>query len=181
MPAEHGCSFSHSGNEHGITADYQKGWETRLDLEEIFRAHQREVFVYFLRTVQSRQLSEDLAQETFLRAWSSALLFRGDSSVRTWLFAIARRVLADHFSSRGSKNVDQVQEETLKDPVHSRLEVEDVLRRLPLESREAIVLCDVLGFTPMEAARACGLTANAFRVRLHRARRRFREEYGNDG
>jgi RNA polymerase sigma-70 factor (ECF subfamily) len=169
-----------SGNEGGAASDYLKGWENILDLEEIFRAHQREIFVYFLRTVHSRQLSEDLAQETFLRACGSALLFRGDSSVRTWLFAIARRVLADHFRSKPTGTLDQIQGDPT-DPADNRLEVEDVLKRLPLESREAIVLCDVLGFTPSEAAQATGLTPNAFRVRLHRARRRFREAYGDEG
>jgi RNA polymerase sigma-70 factor (ECF subfamily) len=62
-----------------------------------------------------------------------------------------------------------------------RLEVEEALAALPLPYREAIALCDVLGLEPSEAAVATGLTANAFRVRLHRARRSFREVYGDEG
>lgn len=59
-----------------------------MDIEDVFRTHQREVFAYFLRLVPHRQDAEELTQETFLRACGAALRFRGDSSVRTWIFGI---------------------------------------------------------------------------------------------
>ena len=62
----------------------------------------------------------------------------------------------------------------------TRLDVERTLAALPIALREAIVLCDVVGLSPSEAADATGLTANAFRVRLHRARKQFREVYGDE-
>jgi len=40
-----------------------------MELEELFRAHQKEVYVYLLRVVGDEHLAEDLAQETFLRAF----------------------------------------------------------------------------------------------------------------
>lgn len=153
-----------------------------MELEDIFRAHQREIFMYLLRTVGDRQLAEDLAQDTFLRACGSAVLFRGEASPRTWLFSIARRALADHYRRRAP----EVLLESTTDvavPTHDSTEqiaVEQVLAALPLAHREAIVLCDILGFSPTEAAGLTGLTANAFRVRLHRARAQFREVYGDD-
>lgn len=137
--------------------------------------------MYFLRTIADRHLAEDLAQETFLRAWTSAFRFRGDSSIRTWLFAIARRVLADYYRGRvpeePAESLNGAQADA--DP-HTRLDVERALAALPVSAREAIVLCDVLGFSPSEAAEVIGQTANAFRVRLHRARRRFREVFSFD-
>lgn len=150
-----------------------------MDLEEIFRAHQREVYVYFLRTVGSRPLAEDLTQDTFLRAWDRMVTFRGDSSFRTWLFTVARNVMADSYrKTRRETLEDPPDRATHTDPT-SRIAVEEALDSLPVASREAIVLCDVLGFDPAAAANIVGLTANAFRVRLHRARRRFREAYGD--
>jgi RNA polymerase sigma-70 factor, ECF subfamily len=155
-----------------------------VELEDIFRAHQREIFMYLLRTVGDRRLAEDLAQDTFLRACGSAVLFRGEASPRTWLFSIARRALADHYRRRAPEVLlESGSEEPAAIATHDatqRIAVEQVLAALPLAHREAIVLCDVLGFSPAEAAGLTGLTANAYRVRLHRARAQFREVYGDD-
>ena len=153
----------------------------RMDLEEIFRAHQKEIYVYFLRTTGNRHRAEDLGQETFARACSAAVLFRGDSSVRTWLFSIARRVLVDDIRRRGPATVplDVDRPGSDADPGR-RLAIEQALRAIPISSREAITLCDVLGLSPAEAADITGLNPNAFRVRLHRARAQFREVYGDD-
>lgn len=151
-----------------------------MDLAELFRAHQKEVFVYFLRTLGNRDLADDLAQETFLRACGSALLYRGRASLRTWLFAIARRVLVDHFRRRAPEVLIDPPEGRQDPGRDERLDIEDALRRLPVAAREAIILCDVLEFTPQEAAQIIGGTANAFRVRLHRARQDFRRFYDHD-
>lgn len=153
-----------------------------MELEDIFRAHQREIFMYLYRTLGNRQLAEDLAQETFLRACSSALRFRGESSPRTWLFVIARRTLADHFRRRAPEVLlAEPADEAAIVPDHAqRLAVEEALATLPLLLREAVVLCDVLGFAPAEAAELAAVTPNAFRVRLHRARTMFREVYGDE-
>jgi RNA polymerase sigma-70 factor (ECF subfamily) len=152
-----------------------------MDLEEIFRLHQKEIYVYFLRTSGNRQLAEDLGQETFARACGGAVLFRGDSSVRTWLFAIARRVMVDHIRRRGQPTtvLDETTPGRSTDP-SDRVAIEYALQALSPSAREAIVLCDVLGLSPAEAADITGLNANAFRVRLHRARSAFREVYGDD-
>jgi RNA polymerase sigma-70 factor (ECF subfamily) len=151
-----------------------------LDLDEIFRAHQKEVFVYFLRTVGERVSAEDLAQETFIRACTSAVLFRGESSVRTWIFSIARRVLADHYRRKAPENLVEPPEVVVESDPDSRLDIERALNRLPMPWREAVVLCDALGLSPTDAAGITGVTANAFRVRLHRARQGFREVFGGD-
>ena len=150
-----------------------------VDLEMVFRAHQREIYVYFLRTLGDTAVAEDLAQDTFLRAWSAAVRFRGESSVRTWLFSIARRVLVDHFRKRRPT-------ETLDDDAvapeagFTSVDIEAVLSSLPPAHREAIVLSDVLGLSPTEAAEVVGVTPNALRVRLHRARTAFRQAYRDD-
>lgn len=152
-----------------------------MDLEEIFRSHQKEIYVYFLRLTGNPALAEDLGQETFARACSSAVVFRGDSSVRTWLFAIARRTFVDHLRRPGpaTEALDTTPVSSASDPT-DRVAIEQALASLPLSSRESIVLCDVLGLSPSEAARIVRVTPNAFRVRLHRARGQFREVYGDE-
>jgi RNA polymerase sigma-70 factor, ECF subfamily len=150
-----------------------------LDLEELFRRHQREVFAYFLRMVGDANNAEELTQETFVRACGAAFRFRGDSSVRTWLFGIGRRVLLE--ASRAGlfdrqTPFEEVHAVPTKDPpADERLYLEHVLSQLRPADREAIVMVDVLGFEPIEVAVLLRISPDAFRVRLHRARARFRE------
>lgn len=152
-----------------------------IDLEDIFRAHEREVFAYFLRLLGNRQDAEELAQETFVRACSASLRFRGDSSVRTWLFGIARRVFLETIRARGverpSEVLDEPSDATDGDP-DERLDLERALASLGDADREALVMVDVLDFEPIEVAGLLGISPETFRVRLHRARARLREAYG---
>lgn len=151
-----------------------------MELDDVFRAHQQAVFAYFLRVVGNRQDAEELAQETFVRACGAALRFRGDSSVRTWLFGIARRVLleasrAGLFERRAELPENRPSAE--RDP-DVRMDLERALASLGVADREALVMVDVLGFEPIDVARMAGITPETFRVRLHRARTRLREAYG---
>ena len=151
-----------------------------MELEDIFRAHQKEVYVYLLRVVGDAHLAEDLAQETFLRAFRAALTFRGDSSVRTWIFSIARRVLARHFERSRPEELGVDDDRMLEVDPGARLEISEALASLPFGPREAVVLCDVLGLTPSDAAEVAGTNANALRVRLHRGRALFRKLYADE-
>jgi RNA polymerase sigma-70 factor (ECF subfamily) len=75
-------------------------------------------------------------------------------------------------------------EETV-DPIavsDSRSAVLDALRELPPRARSAVVLTDLLGFTPAEAAEVLGITASTVRSLAARAREQLRHELGdNDG
>lgn len=152
-----------------------------MEIEDVFRAHQRAVFAYFLRVVGNRQDAEELTQETFVRACSAALRFRGDSSVRTWVFGIARRVLLEASRAGLFERPPELEDRhaSPEDDPDVRMDLERVLATLGVADREALVIVDVLGFAPSEAAGLVGISAETFRVRLHRARRRFREAYGD--
>lgn len=158
------------------------GWGGAVELEDAFRRHQRELYLYLLKVTGDRALAEDLAQDTFLRAFQGALTFRGDATLRTWLFAIARNVLISHQRRQRPVEAEWVTEPSpsasARDP-STAVGTYETLARLPLPAREALVLSDLLGFEPHEAAELVGVTANAFRVRLHRARTQFREIHGH--
>jgi RNA polymerase sigma-70 factor (ECF subfamily) len=152
-----------------------------MELEDVFRAHQRAVFAYFLRLVGDRHEAEELTQETFVRACGAAIRFRGDSSVKTWLFGIARRVLLEFVrAKRLEVNADPNLPERAGPPQHfdERLDLERAFQALSIADREVLMLVDVLGFEPAEAARAMRVEPGTLRVRLHRARARMREVYG---
>lgn len=127
-----------------------------------------------------RQDAEELTQETFLRACSAAKRYRGDASVRAWLFGIARRVLweaaragiFDRPQALADAPVDVIDHE-------ERLDVERAFASLDVIDREVLMLVDVLGFPPSQAARVVGITPDALRMRLHRARQHLRQRYGD--
>lgn len=122
--------------------------------------------------------ADDATQETFLAAWRSSSSFRGDSSARTWLFVIARRC-ADRVASK--------QQRCLGIPDDAQLHVSalspeaaavtgDLLQRLPLERRTALVLTQVIGLTYEEAAAVCDCAVGTIRSRVARARKELLDQ-----
>ena len=125
------------------------------------------------------QAADDLAQETYLRAFGSLHRFEGRSSLRTWLLAIARRVCADAIRTRRRRPFslvrDDVDLETLAghdgtDRVGEGAVVGDLLDRLDTDRREAFVLTQLLGLSYAEAAEVAGCPVGTIRSRVARAR-----------
>jgi RNA polymerase sigma-70 factor (ECF subfamily) len=149
-----------------------------VELEDVFRAYQRSLFAYFVHLAGNVRDAEELTQETFVRACGAAVRFRGDSSVRTWLFGIAHRVFLEAARSGLFENPSQIEERPgVQEDLDERLDLERAFASLQLVDRETLMLVDVLGFEPIEAARMVRVSPEAFRVRLHRARARLRQRY----
>jgi RNA polymerase sigma-70 factor (ECF subfamily) len=115
--------------------------------------------------------AEDLAQETFARAFASLHRFAGRSSARTWLLSIARRVCAD--AIRGRRPV--VPMASIEPDRRSSDPADTVALRMLLDSvetpfREAFVLTQVLGLSYPEAADVIGCPVGTIRSRVARAR-----------
>ncbi|MFC7530893.1 sigma-70 family RNA polymerase sigma factor [Actinoplanes sp. GCM10030250] len=148
-------------------------------ITELIGATQRDV-MRFLGSLAPSADVEDLAQETFLRVVRALPTFAGRSTVRTWLFAIARRVAADHarFSARRPRtaalhNWQAVAESVV--PSHGpRFEEQqaltDLVRGLSHERREAFVLTQIAGLSYLEAAEVLGCPIGTVRSRVARAR-----------
>ena len=149
-----------------------------MELEDVFRTHQRSVFTYFLRVVGDRHAAEELAQETFVRACGAIVRFRGEAPIEYWLFGIARRVLLEASRKglfqrgRGLEGIDPPAPEQDHD---LRMDLERAFSTLDGFDRETLVLVDLLGFTPTEAAALMSVERGTFRQRLHRACRRLRQ------
>jgi len=128
-----------------------------------------------------RGSTEDLTQETYLRAFGSMHRFENRSSVRTWLLSIARRVCADAVRSRRRRRLtllrDDADLETLAhrggsvaDGVAEGATVADLLARLEPDRREAFVLTQLIGLPYAEAAEVAGCPVGTIRSRVARAR-----------
>jgi RNA polymerase sigma-70 factor (ECF subfamily) len=146
-------------------------------LEAFIKATQQDVwrFVTYLSDVAS---ADDLTQETFLRAIGAIQRFSGRSSARTWLLAIARRVVADHIrhlQSRPRTTHGTDPEYLLDGDRHARgfedlVEVTTMIAQLSTDQREALLLTQLLGLSYADAAAVCGCPVGTIRSRVARAR-----------
>jgi RNA polymerase sigma-70 factor (ECF subfamily) len=114
---------------------------------------------------------EDLVQETYLRAHKALGSFRGESSSRAWLLAIARRVCADAVRSRSRMRrlIPRLVERSDVE-LGGHAEVDDLLVRLDPDRRLAFALTQLLGLSYQEAAEVCQVPVGTIRSRVARAR-----------
>lgn len=149
-------------------------------LESFIRETQRDVW-RFVAHLGSVSAADDLTQETYLRAIKSLPRFAAQSSARTWLLSIARRVVVDQVRAAMARPriADGVDWVVAADTAHARsssssyedvVEVNMLLDALPQERREALVLTQVLGLSYDEAAQICGCPIGTVRSRVARAR-----------
>jgi RNA polymerase sigma-70 factor (ECF subfamily) len=146
-------------------------------MEALFRAHYRDVAAYVRRRAEPN-LVEDVVAETFLVAWRR--LDEVPVNARPWLLGVARKTLATQrrAGARRRSLVTRLEAQRLAEPDEqpNELGVADALMRLSEKDREAITLVAWDGLSPNEAAVVVGQSPVAFRVRLHRAKRRLRQQ-----
>ncbi|BBZ43855.1 hypothetical protein MPRM_11360 [Mycobacterium parmense] len=157
-------------------------------LEAFIKATQQDVwrFVAYLADAGS---ADDLTQETFLRAIGAIERFEARSSARTWLLAIARRVVADHIRharSRPRTAPGADPEQVLRSDRHARgfedlVEVTTMIAGLTTEQREALLLTQLLGLPYADAAAVCGCPVGTIRSRVARARDVLMADVERDG
>ncbi|MFC7342298.1 sigma-70 family RNA polymerase sigma factor [Saccharopolyspora griseoalba] len=150
----------------------------RASLEGFVRGTQRDVWRFLAHRAGVR-LADDLTQETYLRALKSLRGFSGRSSARSWLLAIARRVVVDQIRHerarpRTAPGVDweRAADRNARDSADFAdvVELNALLADLDDDRREALLLTQVLGLSYQEAAEICGCAIGTIRSRVARAR-----------
>jgi RNA polymerase sigma-70 factor (ECF subfamily) len=139
----------------------------------------------FAASMGERTDVEELVQDTLVRAFGSLDAFRGDSSLRTWLFTIERRLMLDRRRSerRRPERVsveegDAVTEFTALDGMvadEARVEVLAAVAALSPLQREVFTLRVTEGLSYKEIAEIVGSTEGAARVHYHHAMRAVKE------
>lgn len=132
------------------------------------------VWRFVAHLVDSRS-ADDLAQDTFLRAVRALPDFRGTSSARTWLLAIARRACMDELRVRTRQRRRDARlrglrtEDTIPD-IAPESDSAALLRTLDPDRRAAFVLTQLLSLSYAETAEILGIPIGTVRSRVARAR-----------
>lgn len=159
-------------------------------LESLLVRHERQVYRFGLRMCGSEDVAKDVLQQTLMTAFKDIAAFRGEATLSTWLFQIARSFCIKARRPRKDEPAQLLQlggseasavpspEASPEDAAHAR-QIGEALHAailaLPLAQREVLVLRDVEGLTAEEAAEVIGVEVGAVKSRLHRARMEVRK------
>lgn len=173
----------------------RQGKTAAVDAEyaALFDTHRRELIAHCYRMTGSFTDAEELAQETYLRAWRSRARFEGRASGRTWLYRIATNACLDFLKSHERRtgphsSVAEILEtegrisrtrtmSTPRNSLHGRsrpLEVMAALLDLPVRQRAVLIARDLLEFDTAETAKLLSCTPASVNSLLQRARARTR-------
>jgi RNA polymerase sigma-70 factor (ECF subfamily) len=167
-------------NEKILVKRAQRG---QIDaFEALYRSHVGRVYAVCRRMCGDPSLAEELAQESFVRAWQKLASFRGESAFSTWLHRLTVNVVLGHLRSR-SKAAGQPLGEEIEDRQprgHDSqpglaIDLERAIAGLPERARTVFVLHDVEGYRHREIAEMAGMAEGTSKAQLHRARRLLRE------
>jgi RNA polymerase sigma-70 factor (ECF subfamily) len=150
---------------------------------ELVQRYQRQVYFLVWRYVRNDEDAKDLTQATFVRAWGNAAGFRGDASIRTWLYRIAANLAMNHRRDRGRWLPSGVEPEDL--PVDSAaterlVEAETskqllhAVEQLPPKQRLVVELRVQEGLSFREVADAAECSEDAAKANFHHAIKRLR-------
>lgn len=150
----------------------------------IVERHQKTVRGFLRRLCGSHADADDLAQETFVTAWSRIGAFRLGESLPAWLCGVAYRKWLTHRRAqarRGAREAGAAHEPSgSADPSpDARLDAAAALGRLDPEPRACVALCLAAGFSHAEAARALDLPVGTVKSHVARGRAKLLAHLGD--
>ena len=161
----------------------------REAFDRLVRVTHSDAYALALRLTGSTEDARDVVQEAYLRAYRSVGRFRGEALFSTWLYRIVANCAATHVGRRQLHRHDHLgahddvvdtrpdYDPTLQgDLAALREKLDAAIRDLPPRLRSVVVLRDMYDLPHEAIAKELGISVTAAKVRLHRARRRLREQ-----
>jgi RNA polymerase sigma-70 factor (ECF subfamily) len=159
-----------------------------LQFEAMVNAYSKDLYRYGLWLTKDAQISEDIVQETFLRAWKAMDQLKDPKAVKSWLFTIYRRENARRFekirpdtSPIDDVNVDQfaqIEDNFAKVEV---IALRKSLKELPAEYLDPLLLQVLGGYTCDEIGEILDIKSGAVMTRVFRARKKLCAILEDDG
>jgi len=168
--------------------------ETRVEFDELFERYHSMVFQLTCRVLGDREEALDVSQEVFLAVYRKLHKFRGESSLKTWIYRIAvnrasnrcrwwnrlrRRgtvSLDEHLSDDRGRGLHEILASGGRSPEQvllieeERAQIEQALLKLPLQQRIAVVMRDIEGMSYEEIAETMQVSLGTVKSRIARGR-----------
>jgi RNA polymerase sigma-70 factor (ECF subfamily) len=167
----------HDSDDATLLAQVADGTEQAF--EALYRRRSDDVYRFAYAMAKSKSVAQDVTQEVFLNVLENAARFDArKGSVRAWLFGCARHVVLDRLrlerrwtdelpegaGATDCRNEEELLTEQRVDRLHA------AIAELPVEYREALVLCELQELSYAETATVLDCPIGTVRSRLHRAR-----------
>jgi len=168
-------------------------WGDEKAFEQIVRKYQQRIRYFFLLQSGDADLSDDLAQETFIRVWTKAGDFKKLATFSTWLYSIANHLWMDHCKKNGIARYGERNShmggtetlpatETMEEDISIAMErhekschIRQCIARLPAMERSCITLFYLEEFSIREVSRITGQSETAVKTALSRGRNHLKE------
>ena len=166
--------------------------------EELVRRYQRPISAYVYRMVGNYESALDLTQEIFIKVYNSLQRYRSEFKFSTWIYKIAHNSAVDHLRRTATREQSLIvgpEGDQFDLPVESgrlspeqeserkerRGEIESVVRALPANYRELIILRHSQDLSYEEIVEVTGLPLGTVKNRLFRAREMMRQSFLEKG
>ena len=164
--------------------------------EKLVAQYQKRILADCRYLTRDESISEDLAQEVFVKAYFGIQNFEGKSTFRHWLQTIKVHHCLNHLRKGKGKDFLSIDEDGLEtyqqlhvaavpqrnvEAAESRQRIGNILGAMPATLRIPLVMCDIDELSYEEIAAALGIGLSAVKMRIKRAREMFRQLYGSEG
>ena len=159
-------------------------------IKDLYEKYKQDVFIYLMSITHDKTLSEDLVSETFLSAIRSLPNFKGKSTIKTWLFSIARHKWHEYLrEKKESTSIDlfvglYISEDLSPEKMLTRNETtRRIFEILEKEDRrtKGIVMMRIDGYSFYEISRKFEISEGSARVINFRAKKKLREILTEEG
>jgi RNA polymerase sigma-70 factor (ECF subfamily) len=185
-----------AANDRELVATAVNGFDGSF--EELVRRYQRPIAAYVYRMVGNYESALDLTQEIFIKVYNSLSRYRAEFKFSTWIYKIAHNAAVDYLrrsSTREQSLVAGTESDSFELPIESshltpeqeserkerRGEIESVVRALPANYRELIILRHSQDLSYEEIVEVTGLPLGTVKNRLFRAREMMRQQFVDKG
>lgn len=149
----------------------------RSSQEQLYEMFSPNLFRYLVFLTNSEELSEDILQDVFIKAFLKLEHLKNERAFKAWLEQMAHNRYMDilrssDFKKRGEFDQDQI-DQIPENEKHceDKMDLRTLLAKLEVHERQALLLVDIEGYSYEEAAQVVNIKEDALRSRLHRARK----------
>ena len=157
-----------------------------MEFWDIYDQHYKQVRKFILVLVKDEWTADDLIQETFIKVQQNLHQLREASKLSSWIFRIAYNLCQDHFRKSSkllkSERVFKEKKKILAEPIFQKefeqhqmgTCVQDKMKLLPEPYYTVLSLFDLMDLSHQEIAEILDISVENVKIRLHRARKKFK-------